>query len=119
MASATLAVNFIGHTEKLRGALRHAEGQTAPFGSKVESAGRKMTVFASVPIVAFLGNATRGASDLNEAVSKVDTVFGTSAATIHDFATSAAQNIGLSRVAAESAAGGFGNMFTQIGVTTE
>lgn len=89
------------------------------YGKSIESAGRKMTLFATVPIVGFLGNAVKGASDLNEAVSKTDQVFGASAASIHSWASAASNSIGLSQREAENAAGSFGNMFTQLDLGPE
>ena len=95
----------------------------AGFGSSLQSGGRqisglgdKLTLGLSVPL-ALLGNqATNMASDTNEALSKVETVFGRHGAAIDAFATNAAQNFGLSRRSALDAAGGFGNMFTQMGI---
>ena len=54
-----------------------------------------------------------GASDLAEATSKVNTVFGNSAPAIREFAKSA-DAIGLSDRAATDALGTFGNMFNQL-----
>jgi hypothetical protein len=119
MPGPQVVVSVLGNLKGLTDALDGAEKKTAGFGSKIESAGKKMTVFATVPIVGFLANATKGASNLNEVVSKSNTVFGASASSIREWATGAAKNIGLSEQAAYDAAGGLGNMFTQLGLTTE
>lgn len=66
--------------------------------------------------VEFFGTSTQAASDVNESLSKVNTVFGTSGKAVETFAQGAAKNFGLSKGAALDAAGGFGNMFTQLGV---
>lgn len=66
--------------------------------------------------IEFFQSSTHAASDLGEALSKSNTVFGTQASVIESFAQSAAQNLGLSQRAALDAAGGFGNMFDQLGV---
>ena len=112
-----IVIELVGDAAKFTRALDGADKSSQAFGQSVERAGRKMTAFVSVPIVGFLGNAVKGASDLNESMSKVDTVFGEAAGSIHTWAAAAATNIGLSKVAAENAAGSFGNMFRQIGFT--
>lgn len=63
-----------------------------------------------------LGSALGLASDLSESMSKVDVVFGDSASSIHDFASTAYKDLGVSKVQAESAAGSFGNLFVTMGL---
>lgn len=70
-------------------------------------------------IIGFLGESTEAASNLAESGSKVDTVFGSSAEAIHSFAQNAASNFGLSEQAALDATGAFGNMFVQLGLSTD
>ena len=65
----------------------------------------------------FLGGAISGASDLNETLSKSQTIFGANSGALESWASGAAQAVGLSKAAALDAAAGFGNMFTQIGFT--
>ena len=65
----------------------------------------------------FLGGAISGASDLNETLSKSQTIFGANAGVLESWASGAAQAVGLSKAAALDAAAGFGNMFTQLGFT--
>lgn len=67
----------------------------------------------------FLGGAISGASDLNETLSKSQTIFGENAGAIESWASGAAEAAGLSKAAALEAAAGFGNMFTQIGFGAE
>jgi hypothetical protein len=69
--------------------------------------------------VDFFSGAITGSSDLNETLSKSSVIFGDQAAAIESFGNSAARNVGLSKEAAISAAAGFGDMFTQIGFTTD
>lgn len=71
---------------------------------------------AAIALGRSLLSTAEDASDLNEAMSKVDTVFGSSAASIHAWASDAATALGLSKKDAEDAAGSFGNMFDQLGL---
>lgn len=59
---------------------------------------------------------TSAASDMAEAQNKVNVVFGEGAGAISAFAESSAQSIGLAKTEALAAAGGFGNLFTQLGI---
>jgi phage-related protein len=75
--------------------------------------------FAAVKLVDFAKDAVAAASNLNESASKVQTVFGSSARTIQAWSKTTATSMGLSQQEALDAAGAFGNMFTQIGVSTD
>lgn len=74
---------------------------------------------AVLKIGQFLGDSIGAASDLTETVNKSSTIFGSQAAAIEAYGNSAAKNIGLSKQAAMDAAAGFGNMFTQLGFTSD
>lgn len=54
-----LVIELVGNSKKLTQALDEAEKKTSTFGDKVQNAGKKMTMFTTVPIVAFLGAATK------------------------------------------------------------
>lgn len=56
-----------------------------------------------------------GASDLNETVSKSQTIFGDYFGSIDTWTDRSARTLGLSKAAALDAAAGFGNMFQQLG----
>lgn len=86
-------------------------------------AGGILAGFAAVGGIAAVSSwftgAVSGASDLNETVNKSDTIFGSAAGIVNRFAEGAASSLGLSRGAALDAAAGFGNMFTQLGYTSD
>lgn len=93
-----------GDTSGLSEELVKAERQLNEFGSKTDklgekltNAGKKMTLFASVPIAAAMGLATKSASDLEQSVGGIESVFGSAAETIRDFGDDAAQTAGLSK----------------------
>lgn len=70
-------------------------------------------------IAGFFTGAITGNSDLNETLSKSNAIFGSNASAIEAFGSNAAVNIGLSKQAAIAAASSFGDMFTQIGFTSD
>lgn len=93
---------------------------------KVKAAGDKMTTFGkqasvglTLPLVAAGTAAVMMASDFEEALNKVNVVFGESAGEITTFASTAATQLGMSETAALSAAGTFGNLFTAMGMGQE
>lgn len=84
-------------------------------GSKIAGLGQKLTLGLTTPLVGLGIKSLSMASDLNESLNKSNVVFGKSAGIIEEFANGAADKLGLSKKAALDAAGGFGNMFAQLG----
>lgn len=66
-----------------------------------------------------VGGLTGKASDLNEVLSKNQAVFKGSAGAMEVWGDSAAKNFGQSKKQALDAAGGFGNMFSQLGLNAK
>jgi len=71
---------------------------------------------AAYGVVRFAGESISAASDLEESLSKVRTVFGDASGSVETFAKDAAVNLGLSEQAALEATGTFGNLFTAMGI---
>lgn len=67
MPGPQVVVSVLGNIKGLTDSLDDAGKKTGSFGDKVASAGKKMTVFATVPIVGFLGAATKAAADDEQA----------------------------------------------------
>ncbi len=74
--------------------------------------------FAAVGVGKILGDSISAASDLNETVSKSNTIFGEFGPSMLEWASKSATLLGQSKQQALDAAGSFGNMFTQIGIGT-
>lgn len=88
-------------------------------GKGMMKTGGLMTAGLTVPVVAGFKKIFDAASDMNEVQSKSDTIFGKSAGVINKWAKGAAQDFGLSQKGALEAAGTFGNLFVQLGYSTE
>jgi hypothetical protein len=137
MAGKTLALTLLGvdkWSSMLGGAGKSTDKFTGQVGRSGEQAGKswasKMKAAAmggikdiGAGLVAGLGAAAIGklamdsiksASDLSEAVSKTNVVFGKGSKVIHDWASTAASSMGLSTSAAETAAGTLGNLFVSM-----
>ena len=110
--SADVLIRFIADTAS-------ASKEVQGFGSQLKSFGGKIAGFiGGAAVGAFAADAVNAANDMAESVSKVRTVFGDSSRELLKFTENAATNLGLSRRAATDAAGAYGNLFTQLGLTT-
>jgi phage-related minor tail protein len=87
-------------------------------GEGVSNVGKTLTTSVSAPIVGFFTLASKGASDLEENLNKVDVAFGNDAQTVKSWADNATAQFGLSKNAALEAASLFGDMGTAMGLTT-
>lgn len=69
--------------------------------------------------IGFFKGAIDAASDLGETVSKNQTIFGAAAGELMTWAESAPKALGMTKQAALEATGTLGNLFTQLGVTSD
>jgi phage-related protein len=69
--------------------------------------------------IEFFSGAISAASDLGETVSKNQTIFGAAANDLIAWADTAPRSLGLTKQAALDATGTLGNLFTQLGITTD
>ncbi len=74
-------------------------------------------MFAAAKIKSFFDDAVGLASDLSESTSKVGVVFGDAAGQVRDFASTAAESMGMSSQQALEAAGTYGNLMVSLGLT--
>lgn len=119
MAKSTVAVKFTGDVSGLKGAIGDVDGKLSGLGSKIGTVAKGAALgFAAIGGAAVVGakSAIDAASNLNETMSKSNTVFKESAGQIMQWAQTAASSFGQSKQQALEAASSFGNMFTQLGI---
>lgn len=92
----TLTVRVVSDTKAAEQGLERFTKKVQTTGDKMEGAGRKMTAFATVPVAAAMGLATKAASDLQQAVGGTEAVFGDARDEIDRYAKTAARASGLS-----------------------
>jgi phage-related protein len=102
VASAGKAGNFLAGI--FQGIGQKAAGMVAELPSKA---------------ISFFSDAIGAASDLGETVSKNQTIFGAASKELLDWAENAPRSLGLTKQAALDATGTLGNLFTQLGITTD
>ena len=95
-----------------------AEGMKI-FGDKAKAAGKTLTQYFTVPIVAGYTAAANYASDYEENLNKIDVAFGDSSDTVKDWANNARDAFGLSKVQATAAVSSFGALGKGIGLSEE
>lgn len=111
----TLTVRVISDTKAAERGLTQFGNTVDKTGDRMMAAGKKMTMFATVPIVGAMTLATKSASDLEQAVGGTDAVFKESADTITKYAKTAARDSGLSDRAFREATTGIGGNLKRMG----
>lgn len=85
-------------------------------GNKAKSAGAVLSAGLTAPLVLIGKQAVDAASDLNESMSAVETVFGSTADQVMNFSRTAASQLGQSRQAALGSAAALGALFKGVGL---
>lgn len=101
-----------GHLKRIEGGLNGVLGTAAKLGAAtvaVQAVGNAIGAAGER-----VGGLVRQASDVNEAVNRIDVVFGGAAESVKRFTDDSAEALGLSQRAALAAAGDFGNLFTSM-----
>lgn len=81
--------------------------------------GAKLSVGITAPIVAAGAASVKMASDMDEAVNKVDVAFGDASNIVHDFSNTTLTTYGIAKSTALDMAALFGDMATSMGFTRE
>ena len=111
-----LTILLRADTDGLAKGLQTAEGKLKDFGKKTEAAARTAT-YALAGIGGAAYSVVQAASSLNESISKSNVVFGDSAKSIQNWASTADKSLGLSQVAAQEAASNFAILGQSAGLT--
>lgn len=86
---------------------------------RLTSIGNKLSVGVTAPIVAAGMASIKMASDMDEAINKVDVAFGEAANTVHSFSNTTLTTYGIAKSTALDMAALFGDMATSMGFTRE
>lgn len=87
------------------------------WGKSITNLGQKLSLGVTAPLTALGVSAIDAASDLNESMSAVRTIFGDAAESVSGFSTSVASSLGLSRNEALQAATQIGALGQSLGLT--
>ncbi len=118
MAGPSILVRFLADTKELKKAADETSGHMGKIQSgALKTAGAIGGAFAALKVIEFGKDAVGAASDLNESISKVGVVFGSSAKSVQDFAKTAATSMGMSQQAALEATATYGNLAVSLGLS--
>jgi hypothetical protein len=95
---------------------KKASGLGKAFGDVAKIAGGFVLAQGILKAPSAIGSFVTSASTMNETLSKSNTIFGTNAKAIEDWASGAARDFGQSKQQALDAAASFGNLFVQLGI---
>ena len=112
LAAATAAT---GKTSAAQGKLSKSSGFAAGAMGKLSTAAKGAAVGLGVGVAVGAWKAAGAASDLEEAINKVDRVFGKSASGIEKWSDKSAEKLLVSKAAALEATGSFGAMLKPMG----
>ena len=93
--------------------------QLKQVSDSLTSFGARLSVGVTAPIVAAGAASIKMASDMDEAVNKVDVVFGEAAKTVHEFSNTTLTAYGITKSTALDMAALFGDMATSMGFSQE
>jgi phage-related protein len=91
------AGNGISQLRNFNNAVKKTADRLKSVGSAVSSAGGAMTKFITLPVLTGIGAAIKGASDMNETISKTEVVFGSAAKEVLKWSDTTLKSIGLAK----------------------
>ena len=97
--------------------LKALSNQLQEIGNKMASVGKSMTTKVTAPIVAGYTLAANYASDYEENLNKIDVAFGDDSEAVKEWANTARESFGMSKVQATGAVSAFGALGKGIGLT--
>jgi hypothetical protein len=113
---AKLIVKLITDVSSFESGMQASYKKLTKIGDQMTKVGGVITAGVTLPIIAAGAASVKFASDLNDSTDMIKMAFGESQAVVEKWAQSAAINLGLSKSAAEQAAGSFGLFLTNMGV---
>jgi hypothetical protein len=121
--SKDLRIRYVGDTSGVKKAVGEIDAahqgmasKMAAVGSKMQSAGRGLTMGLTLPLAAAGVASFKAASDLGESMSKVKVVFGDASDAVVKWSEDSATAFGMSQQQALEAVGTYGNLFSAFGV---
>ena len=111
-----LAINLVVRSKQAAKQLNQFETRTQRLGRALKVGLAAGAAIGGAAIARFAGQSVTAASDLEEAFSKAQQVFGDATGRVEKFADTAVTDLGLSKQAALEAVGTFGNLATSFGI---
>lgn len=123
----TISISVVADVAKMRSGLASVENDLGKLGAASSKAGSFIgsslktaalgIAGVGIAVGGFALSSVKDAVDLNETISKTETIFGKSGASILKWSESTATSMGLSQNEALTAVSSFGNLYDQLGFT--
>lgn len=113
----TLTAKVVGDASSFKNTMKESEKTLSDLGSKFSSFGTKASLAITAPLLLAKKKLIESASDYEENLNKVESVFGESANSIKSWANNARKQFGLSKNSALEMTSLFGDMATSMGLT--
>jgi multisubunit Na+/H+ antiporter MnhG subunit len=117
-----LAAINIKFTADLRGfstEMQNSIRRIGALGKELQTAGRGLSTFVTLPLVAAGAAAVKFASDYEESVNKVNVAFGPASEGVKEFAKTSLESFGIAEGTALDLAATYGDMATALGLPVE
>lgn len=90
--------------------------QMQVFGTRMNTLGKSMSTYVTLPLLAGGAAAVKFASDYNESLNKVEVAFGPASTSVKNFAKDSLTSFGIAEASALDAAAQYGDMATSMGL---
>jgi len=110
--------NLDDFNSKLGKSGQEATVQWDKVGSSLSRIGGNMTKYLTLPLLAMATASVKLASDLDETMNKVNTIFGGSSGAVEQWATGSINSMGLAKQSALDMVATFGDLGSSMGLTT-
>jgi hypothetical protein len=119
MAEKELTIKVGANISDFEKKMARVAGKMKDLGNKMQSLGKTMSTYITLPVIAAGGAAIKFATDYEESLNKVDVAFKSSSKQVQEFAKTSLKSFGIAEGTALDMAALFGDMATSMGLNTK
>lgn len=119
MAEKELTIKVGANISDFEKKMARVAGKMKDLGNKMQSLGKTMSTYITLPVIAAGGAAIKFATDYEESLNKVDVAFKSSSKQVQEFAKASLKSFGIAEGTALDMAALFGDMATSMGLNTK
>ena len=119
MGLASINIKFSADLRGFSSEMQNSIRTIGKLGTELQSAGKNLSTFVSLPLVAAGAAAVKFASDYEESVNKVNVAFGPASDSVKEFAKTSLESFGIAEGTALDLAATYGDMATALGLPVD
>ncbi len=119
MSLASINIKFTADLRGFSTEMQNSIRRIGALGKELQTAGRGLSTFVTLPLVAAGAAAVKFASDYEESVNKVNVAFGPASEGVKEFAKTSLESFGIAESTALDLAATYGDMATALGLPVE